>query len=339
MSTDKISIHIKGSGSAKYDFEIDPTITVLELKELISEPASVTSDCQRLIYSGKVLKDTETIASYKVQSGHTIHLVKRNASAASASAPGTATASNTTGAATTNTSETNNNVPSNIAAGVGAFNPMADLTGARYAGFGAHLPQFDASMFNDADPDQITNMMSNPQFQQSLNAMLDNPQMLDYMINLNPQLRAMGPQVREYFQSPMARQLLTNPEAMRSMMSLQRALGGGAGGAGGASAFPAPGNTTASEDTTSSGAQANAGSAQANPFASLGSLFPPAGGFDFPSASPAAPADTRPPEERFETQLGQLNDMGFYDFDQNVAALRRTGGSVQGAIEYLLNNP
>jgi ubiquilin len=48
-------------------------------------------------------------------------------------------------------------------------------------------------------------------------------------------------------------------------------------------------------------------------------------------------ADTRPPEERYAEQLRQLNDMGFYDFDRNVAALRRSGGSVNGAIEHLLN--
>jgi ubiquilin len=55
------------------------------------------------------------------------------------------------------------------------------------------------------------------------------------------------------------------------------------------------------------------------------------------SPAPAAPADTRPPEERYADQLRQLNDMGFYDFDRNVEALRRAGGSVQGAIEQLLS--
>jgi ubiquilin len=58
------------------------------------------------------------------------------------------------------------------------------------------------------------------------------------------------------------------------------------------------------------------------------------GGF---GGAPAAPADNRPPEERYADQLRQLNDMGFYDFDRNVAALRRSGGSVQGAVEYLLS--
>lgn len=54
------------------------------------------------------------------------------------------------------------------------------------------------------------------------------------------------------------------------------------------------------------------------------------------TASPPPPADNRPPEEIYAEQLRQLNDMGFFDFERNVAALRRSGGSVQGAIEQLL---
>lgn len=50
-----------------------------------------------------------------------------------------------------------------------------------------------------------------------------------------------------------------------------------------------------------------------------------------------APVDNRPPEERYEEQLRQLNDVGFFDFDSNVSALLRSGGSVQGAIECLLS--
>ena len=70
----------------------------------------------------------------------------------------------------------------------------------------------------------------------------------------------------------------------------------------------------------------------------FGDLFGGGGGFGSPGAgSPPPPADTRPPEEIYAEQLRQLNDMGFFDFDRNVAALRRSGGSVQGAIEQLLS--
>ena len=64
----------------------------------------------------------------------------------------------------------------------------------------------------------------------------------------------------------------------------------------------------------------------------LGSLF----GSGAPVA-PVDPEDNRPPEERYEAQLSQLNELGFYDFDRNVRALRRSGGNVQGAVEALLD--
>lgn len=65
-------------------------------------------------------------------------------------------------------------------------------------------------------------------------------------------------------------------------------------------------------------------------------MFPGGAGAGGAPAAPSPP-DNRPPEERYAEQLRQLNDMGFFDFDRNVAALRRSGGSVQGAIEHLLS--
>jgi len=114
----------------------------------------------------------------------------------------------------------------------------------------------------------------------------------------------------------MTQQLMQNPDAMRAAMQM---FGGGMGGG-------MPG-------------AAPTGDAAANPFANL---FPPGGfpGFGgLPGAGLAAsppPVDSRPPEEVYEAQLRQLNDMGFYEFERNVQALRRSGGSVQGAIEHLL---
>lgn len=119
----------------------------------------------------------------------------------------------------------------------------------------------------------------------------------------------------------MTRQMMQNPEAMRAAMNMFQ---GGAGA--GASPFGAP------------PAQNPGSPAAANPFAAL---FGP-GGFPggFPGAagmgSPAPPQDTRPPEEVYEVQLRQLNEMGFFEFERNVSALRRSGGNVQGAIEFLL---
>lgn len=347
-----ITINIKSSGDKKYEVEVDTESTIEDLKTIISAQADVPPERQRLIYSGKVLKDQDSVEFYKIQTGHTVHLVKSAAKATSSGSSAVANSSTSSTGATAGSTETGNSggVPSNIAAGQGAFNPLADLTGARYAGY-SQLPS--ASMFGPdggmgqfPDPELLSAMALNPMFQEQMNSLLLNPQMVDFMINQNPQLRAMGPQVRAMLQSPMFREMISNPESLRAMMSLQ----GGAGAAGGAeSSFPAPGsNPTVGADeepSAGSGDAAAAGSgaaAAANPLASLfGNGAPP---FDpsafFGGAAPAAssPPDNRPPEERYESQLRQLNDMGFFDFDQNVAALRRSGGSVQGAIEHLLAN-
>jgi ubiquilin len=87
---------------------------------------------------------------------------------------------------------------------------------------------------------------------------------------------------------------------------------------------------------TGTGTDGNDNSSPAtNPFFNpelLGSLFGSGA-----SVAPVDQEDNRPPEERYEAQLSQLNELGFYDFDRNVRALRRSGGNVQGAVEALLD--
>jgi len=61
-----------------------------------------------------------------------------------------------------------------------------------------------------------------------------------------------------------------------------------------------------------------------------------AGGLGSYGSTPLPPSDTRPPEERFQVQLQQLQDMGFTNASQNVRALLATGGNVSSAIEYIL---
>ena len=268
-------------------------------------------------------------------------------------------------------------------------------------------------------------MLENPQFQSTMNEALQNPAMIDMMIQQNPMLRDMGPGVRQMMQSPEFRRMLTDPNSIRQAMQLQRAMGGlgGGGAASGGGAFPAPGvtdttpdenrgqneaappvnpfmpgalgagnpfaalfgggnnaptpSTTGGETGGTTGGQTNNNNnpfgvllnpggvgginpfdPQQNPFLrdpALATQFAQAmggqpgegGGAANPLAAllgggglgALAPQDNRPPEERYAVQLGQLNDMGFFDFDRNIEALRRAGGSVQGAVEYLLSLP
>ncbi|KAJ5161413.1 Ubiquitin-like protein DskB [Penicillium capsulatum] len=405
-----ITFTVKSSTDAKFTLTLPVTTSVSELKQKLStaEYADTPADRQRLIYSGRVLKDNETLETYKIKDGHTIHLVKSAASNPSRSNPAAQSSGTAAGGATANQPAAAG-VPTNLAAGTGN-NPLAGLTGARYAGFaqlpGAGLFGPDGGMGPPPDSDTMLNMLENPQFQSTINEALQNPAMIDMMIQQNPMLRDMGPGVRQMMQSPEFRRMLTDPSSIRNMMQMQRAMGMGSGGMGGENAFPAPGvtNTTPeasqdpqqqnapnpSENPTERSATAdqtqdqNAAAAQ-NPFASLlnPAMFgnggqaganpwfnpqsnpflrdpammsqmmqamggqgaggaganPMAGLFGGGGFGAPQPPDNRPPEERYADQLRQLNDMGFYEFERNIEALRRTGGSVQGAVEYLLGNP
>jgi len=132
----QLSFTVKSSGDVKYNLTLPSTTTVADLKTKLStlEFADIPTTRQRLIYSGRVLKDSDTLGSYKIKDGNTIHLVKgadSNARQNPADQGGSATGSNPVNAAA--------NVPTNIAAGMGSHNPLAGLTGARYAGF-SQLP-------------------------------------------------------------------------------------------------------------------------------------------------------------------------------------------------------
>ena len=139
----QVTFHVKSSSEAKYTLTVPRTMTVIELKNKLagSEYADLPAERQRLIYSGRVLKDPDTLDSYKVQNHHTIHLVKSAASnqrqnPANMGTGSTTAAGGAGGGATPS-------VPSNLATGPGN-NPLAGLTGARYAGL-AQLP--GAQMF------------------------------------------------------------------------------------------------------------------------------------------------------------------------------------------------
>jgi ubiquilin len=427
--SEQITFNVKSSSDAKHVLTVPLNMTVGDLKNKLSaaEYANIPAERQRLIYSGRVLKDPDTLATCKIKDGNTVHLVKgaesnqrqnpANSSSGAAVPPGAG-------------------VPQNIQAGGGVGNPLSQLTGARYAGFhglpGADMFGADGGMGAPPNSDQMLRMLDDPNFAQQMNEAMNNPAVIDMLRN-NPMIRN-NPMARAAIENPELRRMMMNPEMIRMQMQMQRAMGGQEGGEG---AFPMPGATdTTTENNPSNpstatnpeqpagaanpfaalfpggaggpggaagtggenaqganpfasllggaqgasgngnqnnaiasaaqqmmqnpemmqnmmrmmgggggdaGAAGGAGGAGAggfNPFAALGGGaggFGGMGGLGGGAGEPAAPADTRPPEERYADQLQQLNDMGFYEFERNVTALRRSGGSVQGAVEYLLS--
>lgn len=134
----QITFNVKAANDQKHVLTLPSTTTVADLKVKLSEPdlADIPAERQRLIYSGRVLKDPDTLGGVKIKDGHTIHLVKGAASNARQN-PASQGAASTTGGSSTPAPQ----VPTNIAAGTGN-NPLAGLTGARYAGFHG-LPGMD----------------------------------------------------------------------------------------------------------------------------------------------------------------------------------------------------
>jgi len=58
------------------------------------------------------------------------------------------------------------------------------------------------------------------------------------------------------------------------------------------------------------------------------------GGF---GGMPQAQADTRPPREKYATQLAQVKEMGFLDEETILQVLQQTNGNVPLALEVLFN--
>ncbi|KAJ7274388.1 hypothetical protein B0H12DRAFT_1277163 [Mycena haematopus] len=358
----EIQINVKGPSELKLQITITTDKTVLELKNAIAEKSDVEAARQRLIYSGRVLKDEDLLSVYKIQSSHTIHMVKGAARSGSAS-----TSAQPTAPQPLPTMQTGQN----------PHDPLTQLNS--HLGFGAMagLNPFADMGLNQNDPNMLQGMMNNPQFLQQMSAMMSNPAIMDQIIASNPQMAGMGPEARAMMQSDHFRQMVyalrSSPENLQRMLQMASMFNGMGGGA--APAFPAPGIPGQAPSASTPAAAplppafpnlfggAGAGGAPAFDPALLAALMggappatPPATGA-FGTGAPAAgappnlgalynllgagaapppPADPRPPEERFQVQLQQLQDMGFTNASQNVRALLATGGNVHSAIEYIL---
>lgn len=191
-----IQINIKGPSELKLQIEISTDKTVLDLKKAIAEKSDVPADRQRLIYSGRVLKDDDALTAYKIATTHTVHMVK------GAAKPGDSSGSGSTGTAP--------QVLPNMQSGQNVHDPLTQLNS--HLGFGA-LNQLGPNPFenmglNPNDPNMMQGMFENPQFLQTMSASLSNPAVIDQIVAMNPQLAGMGPQLREVFQSERFRQMM-----------------------------------------------------------------------------------------------------------------------------------
>ena len=168
-----INLNIICGQEPKQTFSILPTESILALKERLASQYGIAVEAVRLISMGRILKNEETVQASKLNEGSTVHLVKVG------SKPKTEEKQQVSSAT----------LASNVAAPGAA--PAAQPSSA-----------FDPAR----------GLASNPAlFQQALNMMSQNPQLVRTILASDPRFSSLPPE---------AQNMLTDPTFMQSMMQM-----------------------------------------------------------------------------------------------------------------------
>jgi len=171
-----------------------------------------------------------------------------------------------------------------------------------------------------SDASFLNQVLQNPTMMQMMQNIMSNPESMNQLLNMNPNVRNMmesNTQMREMFQNPEFLRQLTSPETLQQLIQFQQAMMSQLG-------------QQAGQERTQAGT--NPGNVNLNSLMSMFSGLGAGGGLGVPNAPSV------PPEERFATQLAQLQEMGFFDTVENIRALTATSGNVHAAVERLLGN-
>ncbi|RKO82855.1 hypothetical protein BDK51DRAFT_43659 [Blyttiomyces helicus] len=280
--------------------------------------------------------------------------------AAAATSTSTSTTTSTTTASSTASAAPNPFAANPLLAALGGgggvsgaasgVNPFAAWGGMGGMGGGGGIP--GSGPIAGMDPALVSNLMQNPAFASSVSQLMANPQFMESMIASNPQLNhMMTPQVREMMSSEEFRSMLSNPAVIQSMMQLAPLMGGMGGqqpgggfganpyasmfGGGSPAVSPAIGSTPSTSPTSGApGASPLLNPAMLQMLMGMNGLGMGGAGA---GATPATPS--QPPEELYQVQLTQLQEMGFYDAAQNLRALTLVRGNVEAAVEWLFAHP
>lgn len=101
--------------------------------------------------------------------------------------------------------------------------PTGEARSAVFGGIG--VPDIDAGGM--LDPSVLSQALQNPVMAQMMQSMLSNPQYVNQIFNMNPQLRSMmesNTQLREMLQNPEFLRQLASPETLQQVLSLQQSL-------------------------------------------------------------------------------------------------------------------
>ncbi|XP_068109628.1 ubiquilin-4 [Hyperolius riggenbachi] len=228
--------------------------------------------------------------------------------------------------------------------------------------FGINATSLGSGMFNSPEmqgllqqisenPQLMQSMISAPYMRSMMQTLAQNPDFAAQMIGnipilsgnpqLQEQLRHQLPVFLQQMQNPDSLSVISNPRAMQALLQIQQGLQmlqseapgllSSLGAFGPHGVPPASSGSTApdnSNPSTPSSASPAGGSSSAQQQMMQQMIQLLAGG--------GSPGQT--PEIRFQSQLDQLNAMGFINREANLQALIATGGDINAAIERLLGS-
>ncbi|XP_074562504.1 ubiquitin domain-containing protein DSK2b-like isoform X2 [Curcuma longa] len=171
------------------------------------------------------------------------------------------------------------------------------------------------------DPSFVNQLMQNPAIMQMTQSLLSDPQFMNQV--LSPQLHDLlgsNSQLSSMLQNPELIQQLTSPDTLRQLLSFQQTL------------LSPGGQRQTSQEQNQTGATAT-GAINTSGLEFMMNMLSGLG------SGTGAPNPGVPPEERYATQLSQLQEMGFFDTQENIRALEATDGNVHAAVDWLLRSP
>lgn len=71
----KMLVKVKLLTGNQTEIDIDPTDTILRIKERVEEKAGIDPQQQRLIFAGRQLSDEKAASDYNIEGGSVLHLV------------------------------------------------------------------------------------------------------------------------------------------------------------------------------------------------------------------------------------------------------------------------
>jgi hypothetical protein len=79
MEGGTLQIVLKTIRNELFPIEVDPSVSVTQLKQTIQSTTSIEADRQRLIYRGRILTDNSNVSDYGIENGNIVHVVARPA--------------------------------------------------------------------------------------------------------------------------------------------------------------------------------------------------------------------------------------------------------------------